>query len=441
MKWSSVAVIGGGESGVGAAILAKKKGMIVFLSEFGTLNEKYKKEVIEYEIPFEEKGHSIDKLKEFDIIVKSPGVPDTVEIIQELSQNGKKIVSEIEFGFHFTKIPIIGITGSNGKTTTTGLVYHLLKEAGVKTLVGGNIGKSFARILAEAEECEVYVLEISSFQLDGIDEFRPSISILLNITPDHLDRYQYQFENYINSKLRIAKNQQKGDVFIYNGDDQSITKYFNFKDADFECVAVKKNQYKISLLLTDKGEKFDISNTNLKGRHNRFNALCAIHAVQRYGLNREQIMKGLQSFVNVPHRLEVVDTISGVEYINDSKATNVDAVYYALEAMEKPVVWIAGGTDKGNNYSPLMPLVREKVNHLICLGVDNEKLKSTFRDEFDYIFEAKSAEDAVRLAASLAFEEDVVLLSPACASFDLFKNYEDRGDQFKAAVKQLRIKN
>ena len=441
MNFRTVGIIGGGESGVGAALLAKTKEKEVFLSEYGDLKESFRAELRANKISFEEKGHSIDKLKQFDIIIKSPGVPDSADVIQELLKNGQLIISEIEFGFYFTEIPIIGITGSNGKTTTTGLIYHLLKEAGILALVGGNIGKSFARLISEDEECEVYVLELSSFQLDGIVTFKPNVAILLNITPDHLDRYQYKFENYILSKLRIAMNQDAEDLFIYNAADASILKHFDFAKADQTLQAVEKENYDTTLLSMESGDTFDISKTNLKGRHNRFNALCAIYAVQRFGLSNSDIDQGLKTFVNVPHRLEVVATIDGVEYINDSKATNVDAVYYALEAMDGEVVWIAGGTDKGNDYSPILELVQHKVRHLICLGKDNEKLKETFNDLFDEIFETQSTRDAISLASELAKKGDSVLLSPACASFDLFNNYEHRGEVFKDEVNRLLANN
>lgn len=438
MESMGVAIIGGGESGVGAALLAKKKGAEVFLSEYGKLKSNYRAELEAHQIPFEEEGHTIEKIVNFDIIIKSPGVSDETNVIKALKSAGKEIISEIEYGFYFALAPIIGITGSNGKTTTTGLIYHLLKEAGVKALVGGNIGKSFARLIAENEPCEVYVLELSSFQLDGIKKFKPNIAILLNITPDHLDRYQYKFENYVLSKLRIAMNQKGEDLFIYNGDDSSILEYFDFEHSKQQLQAVRKHEYNTSLLSMDEGYTFDISETNLKGQHNRFNALCAINAVMSYGLNSNAVAKGLRTFKNASHRLELVDTVNGIQYINDSKATNVDAVYFALEAMDRPVIWIAGGTDKGNNYSPLKDLVKEKVKHLICMGVDNAKLISAFSDVFDRIFEARSAQEAIVLASELANNGDVVLLSPACASFDLFRNYEDRGDQFKQAVKRLR---
>ncbi len=438
MDFESVAIIGGGESGIGTALLARNKEKKVFLSEYGTLKEPFRLELIENNIPFEEKGHSFEKLKKFDIVVKSPGVSDDVEIVKKLRDFGKDIISEIEFGYYFTEVPIIGITGSNGKTTTTGLIYHLLKEAGVNALVGGNIGKSFARLVCENSKCDVYVLELSSFQLDGIRTFRPSIAVLLNITPDHLDRYQYKFENYILSKLRIVMNQKAGDLFIYNGDDASINDYFNKGQASQKLQVIRKENYKSTSLSTESGELFDISKTNLKGLHNRFNALCAIEAVKRFGLSFDSIENGLKTFVNVPHRLEMVAEINGVEYINDSKATNVDSVYYALEAMEGKVIWIAGGTDKGNDYSPIMDLVKSKVQYLICLGLDNSKLKLVFGNVLKDIFETQSTREAVVMANRLAQNGEKVLLSPACASFDLFNNYEHRGNVFKEEVNKLK---
>lgn len=437
MDFNSVAIIGGGESGVGAALLAKSKGKDVFLSEYGILSKKYKAELTANEIPFEEKGHDLKRLKKFEIIVKSPGVGDYTEVIKGLNYYDKKIISEIEFGFYFTTVPIIGITGSNGKTTTTGLIYHLLKEAGVVAQVGGNIGKSFARLVYEDEPCEVYVLELSSFQLDGIETFRPEIAIILNITPDHLDRYEYKFENYINSKLRIVMNQREGDLLIYNGDDLSITSKLGIDNRMQDLQAVIKKTYLNTSLSMEGGDTFEIGNSTLKGMHNRFNATCAIYAVQRIGISNESIQAGLLTFENVPHRLESVAWIEEVEYVNDSKATNVDSVYYALEAMEGPVIWIAGGTDKGNVYDPILSLVKQKVKALICLGLDNEKLLTTFEEYVEEIIEVKSMHNAVQQANRLARKGDIVLLSPACASFDLFNNYEQRGDEFKKEVSKL----
>lgn len=436
----SVAIIGGGESGVGAALLAKSEGKDVFLSEYGKLNKKYKNELLAHDIPFEEEGHSIEKLKRFEIIVKSPGVSDTTEVIRGLNYYGTKIISEIEFGFYYAKAKIIGITGSNGKTTTTGLIYHLLKCGGVNAQVGGNIGKSFARLVYEDEPCEVYVLELSSFQLDGIEKFKPSVAVLLNITPDHLDRYEYKFENYVRSKMRISMNQDIDDLLIYNQDDDSITEYVTAENARQQRQAVRKANYKTSLLSTEDGRKFETQHTSLKGMHNRFNSVCAIYAAQRLGVSDDDIQHGLESFVNVPHRLEMVATIDGVSFINDSKATNVDAVYYALEAIEGRIIWIAGGTDKGNDYGPLMELVEEKVAALICLGKDNTKLKSTYTKRIDLLEETIEVREAVKMGFDFAQEGDTVLLSPACASFDLFKNYEDRGDQFREAVLALKDK-
>ncbi|GLR15769.1 UDP-N-acetylmuramoyl-L-alanine--D-glutamate ligase [Portibacter lacus] len=426
MTFESVAIIGGGESGVGAAILAKSKGKEVFLSEYGKLTDRYKAELEAHNVPYEEGGHSIEKLKEFELVVKSPGVADQTKVIKGLNDYKVPIISEIEFGFYYTEVGIIGITGSNGKTTTTGLIYHLLKEAGVHAQVGGNIGKSFARLVYEDEPCEVYVLELSSFQLDGIKDFRPDIAVLLNITPDHLDRYDYDFENYVKSKWRIAMNQTSEDLLVYNAD-------LALRNNEPRSIAIGEEEIKNNQLSTESGKIFDTTNTTLKGKHNRFNALCAIQVVERFGLSDADIQKGLETFVNEAHRLQVVAIKNGVTYINDSKATNVDAVFYALDAMEGNVVWIVGGTDKGNDYEPILKLVNDKVVKKIYLGIDNTKLKEVFGEGS----EVESMKEAVKAASKSAKKGDVVLLSPACASFDLFKNYIDRGEQFIAAVKSL----
>ncbi|WP_235296178.1 UDP-N-acetylmuramoyl-L-alanine--D-glutamate ligase [Portibacter marinus] len=427
MDFQSVAIVGGGESGIGAALLAQKKGLKVLLSDYGKISIEHQQSLNKLKIPFEENGHTLDKLKNYDLVVKSPGVGDHTDVIKGLSYYGKKIISEIEFGFYFTEKRIIGITGSNGKTTTTGLIDHLLKAGGVKSQVGGNIGDSFARLVAEEKEStEVYVLELSSFQLDGIETFRPDIAVLLNITPDHLDRYDHDFEKYKRAKWRIVMNQRSEDLLIYNADLEVM------RDVGRQ-IAIEEKNYSEYSLLTKSGQKFDITKSSLKGRHNRFNALCAIEVALEMGVDRQSVEKGLVSFKNVPHRLEVVKVFNSITFINDSKATNVDAVYYALDAMESPVIWIVGGTDKGNDYEPIRELVEEKVKHRIYLGKDNAKLIAFFGEGV----ECRSMEEAVKKAAMCAKEGDVVLLSPACASFDLFKNYEDRGAQFKEAVYAL----
>jgi UDP-N-acetylmuramoylalanine--D-glutamate ligase len=428
--FDSVLIIGGGESGVGAALLAQSKGKEVFLSDFGSLKASYKKELQENNVPFEEGGHSLEKLKNFDLVVKSPGVSDKTRVMVELRNAGLPVVSEIELASYYTNVPIVGITGSNGKTTTTSLIYHLLKEGGVLAQVGGNIGKSFAHLIFEGEPSEVYVLELSSFQLDGVEEFHPFVAVLLNITPDHLDRYDYDFEKYTQAKWRIAMNLEEGDLLIVNEN-------LRGESGEADRIEIRKNNYKTNLLLTNSGEQFDVSQTSLRGLHNRFNALCAIEVALHFGLSKEQINAGLGSFVNVPHRLQLVAVVNGVSYINDSKATNVDAVYYALEAMEGNVVWIVGGTDKGNDYEPIQSLVSEKVKQKIYLGLDNTKLIEYFGESK----EARSMKEAIEFAFSISKKGDTVLLSPACASFDLFKNYEDRGQQFMEAVKELSLKN
>lgn len=432
----SVAILGAGESGIGAALLGKKQGLKVFVSDQGKITEAFKKELTDNQILFEEGSHSIDQLLNYDCIVRSPGVPDQAEVIQSLLSENKKIISEIEFGSIYYNGQIIAITGSNGKTTTSGLMYYVLKEAGTDVALGGNYGKSFARILVE-EQPKVIVLEVSSFQLDDIDSFRPNIAILLNITPDHLDRYDYKMERYVDSKFRITRNQNPEDYFIYNGDDTEIQHKLDSFQVRANCIALKMEQYIDGIASLDGEGNFELS---IKGKHNLFNAMSVVTVCRKLGLSERAIASGLKSFVNLPHRLESCGIIDGVEFINDSKATNVDSVYFALDAMEKPVVWIAGGTDKGNDYEVLVPLVDEKVNVLICLGVDNEKLKLFFKPHISTIIETTKVSEAVELGLSFSESGDVVLLSPACASFDLFRNYMDRGEKFKAAVVDLRNK-
>jgi UDP-N-acetylmuramoylalanine--D-glutamate ligase len=438
----SVVIIGAGESGVGAALLAKKQGFDVFVSDSGKISEHYKKELIDFDIPFGEEGHDFEKVLVTEVVIKSPGVPEHAPVLRMLKDKGRKVISEIEFGHLFFSGLTIAVTGSNGKTTASGLLYHILKTAGLNVALGGNYGKSYARILAE-ESPDVMVLEISSFQLDDIDTFRPYISILLNITPDHLDRYEYKMANYVNSKFRIAMNQTSSDYFIYNGDDLEI----KAKLADFhgspKQISITQDNYIHGIPTKDGAGTFEL---NLKGKHNLFNGACTVEACRIMGLTEAQISEGLKTFVNLPHRLESCGMIDGVEFINDSKATNVDSVYYALDAMTKPVIWIAGGTDKGNDYSALFPLVENRVKALICLGLDNEKLKNSFESQIPTVLETIKVSEAVELGLKLAESGDVVLLSPACASFDLFKNYMDRGDQFKANVQKiheakLKIKN
>lgn len=425
-----VVIIGAGESGVGAALLAKKKGLDVFVSDYGLIDEKYKKELTDFNIPYEEGGHDFEKVLVTEVVIKSPGVPEHAPVLRMLKQNGRKVISEIEFGHLFFSGLTIAITGSNGKTTASGLLYHILKTGGLNVALGGNYGKSYARILAE-DNPEVMVLEISSFQLDDIETFKPYVSILLNITPDHLDRYDYKMENYVNSKFRITMNQTESDYFIYNGDDVEIKKKMVEQVTKACKISITSDKYLNGIPSKDGTGNFEIS---IKGKHNLFNAACTVEAARIMGLSDQKIAEGLKSFKNLPHRLESCGDINGVEFINDSKATNVDSVYYALDAMTKPVVWIAGGTDKGNDYSVLYPLIKGRVKALICLGLDNEKLKESFKPHIPAIFETTKVSEVVEIGLKLAAPGDVVLLSPACASFDLFKNYIDRGNQFKEQV-------
>lgn len=431
-----VAILGAGESGVGAALLAAEQGMEVWVSDKGKISETYKAELEKHGLPYEEEQHTWEKIAQSDLIIKSPGIPDKVSLIQQLVAEGIPIISEIEWASRYTSSPIIGITGSNGKTTTTTLLYHLLSQAGKDVAMAGNVGKSFARQLTEAHK-ELYVLELSSFQLDGIDRFKPWLALLLNITPDHLDRYDYKLENYIQSKFRIAKNQGEKDQFIYYGGDKNIKSHLNLAPEQAEQLAIDQEMINDRSVVAN-GINFDLAGTRLRGMHNALNALFAIHVAQACGLSSSEIQSGLETFHPVAHRLEPIATIDGVEYINDSKATNVDAVYYALQAMDKPIVWVVGGQDKGNDYQPLLPFVREKVKAIVCLGLDNKKIIEAFGTLEIPIRETKSAAKAVQEGRQLATGGDVVLLSPACASFDLFKNYLERGDQFRAAVLDMK---
>ncbi len=429
----SIVVIGAGESGVGAALLAKKHGLEVFVSDNGKISEQYKKELADFNIPFEEGGHDFEKVLVTEVVIKSPGVPEHAPVLRMLKDKGRKVISEIEFGHLFFSGLTIAVTGSNGKTTASGLLYHILKNAGLNVALGGNYGKSYARILAE-ESPEVMVLEISSFQLDDIETFKPYISILLNITPDHLDRYEYKMANYVNSKFRIAMNQTSTEFFIYNGDDPEIKAKLDDFHGTPKQISITQDNYIHGIPSKDGSRIFEL---NLKGKHNLFNAACTVEASRIMGLTEEQIAEGIKTFVNLPHRLESCGMIDGVEFINDSKATNVDSVFYALDAMSKPVIWIAGGTDKGNDYKVLFPLVKNRVKALICLGLDNEKLKNSFESQIPTVLETTKVSEAVEFGLKLAAPGDVVLLSPACASFDLFKNYMDRGDQFKSQVNNI----
>ena len=424
-----VVILGGGESGKGAALLASKLGYECFLSDSGLLKPEYKDALVMNNIKFEEGKHSLEMILDAELIIKSPGIPDKSEVMKAVKNQGIKTISEIEFGALNYEGKILAVTGSNGKTTTSALLHHVLKSAGRDVEIAGNYGYSFAGLVAVANP-EYIVLEISSFQLDDIDTFKPHISAILNITPDHLDRYDYSMEKYVASKFRITKNQQVEDFFIYNADDEEIAGFLNMATINPQHIPIQSKMYDGGV----RNENGDVFSMQLLGKHNKFNAQVVVVMARLAGLRDDEIMGGLQSFASLPHRLEVVAKINDVTYINDSKATNVDAVYYALDAMEGEVIWIAGGTDKGNDYEVLKPLAKNKVKTLICLGLDNEKLKNSFVDTIPTIMEATKVSIAVSLAGESARPGFTVLLSPACASFDLFKNYMDRGDQFRAEV-------
>jgi UDP-N-acetylmuramoylalanine--D-glutamate ligase len=439
-------ILGGGESGVGTAILGKKKGYIVFVSDQNKIAPKYSKVLLENKVDFEENKHTESMILSADLVVKSPGIPESAQIVQELIKLKIPVISEIEFASQFTSAKIIGITGSNGKTTTTLLTHHLLKEAGLSVGMAGNIGVSFAAQVAE-ESVKSYVLELSSFQLDGIDSFSPHIAMLLNITPDHLDRYEYNFENYISSKFRITKNQTENDYLIYDADDHAICNWLKRNQVKAKLVPFsieKELSYgaflkENNIIINIKSEQIRMPTTKLtlQGKHNVKNAMAATMAAKLLNVRKESIKESLETFEGAEHRLEYVGKVNEVYFINDSKATNINAVYYALECMDRTTVWIVGGVDKGNDYSNLLPLVREKVRAIVCLGLENEKIIATFGNVVDVIVETAGAEEAVKVSKKLAHKGDTVLLSPACASFDLFENYEDRGRQFKKAVRGL----
>ncbi len=439
-------ILGGGESGVGTAILGKKQGYEVFVSDFGKITEKYKEVLNNYDIKWEEETHTENLILNADLVMKSPGIPEKSPIVKQLLDKKIPVISEIEFAFPFTNAITVGITGSNGKTTTTMLTYHLLKSAGLNVGLGGNIGKSFAWQVAE-NDFDIYVLELSSFQLDGCFTYKPHIAILLNISPDHLDRYDYKYENYINSKFRITQNQLETDFFIYDADDEAILNWLDnnkIKAQKIPFSISKQLEFGASLKnnimeMNNNTEDFsmNVSEFALEGKHNIKNAMAATSVAQLLKIRKETIKLSLSNFEGVEHRLEKVLKIQNVQYINDSKATNVNATYYALESMNAPVVWIVGGVDKGNDYTELMSLVREKVKAIVCLGMDNKKIIDAFGNVVDIMIEVDDMQDAVKLSQRIADKGDVVLLSPCCASFDLFKNYEDRGNQFKKAVQNL----
>ncbi|HUM98249.1 MAG TPA: UDP-N-acetylmuramoyl-L-alanine--D-glutamate ligase [Chitinophagaceae bacterium] len=445
-------ILGGGESGIGAALLAKKKGYEVFLSDESSLKDVYRNELQNAGIEFEEGKHSEEKILNASEVMKSPGIPEKATMVKRIRKEGIPIVSEIEFAYRFKgDSRIIAITGSNGKTTTTALTFHLCKTAGLDAAMVGNIGTSFARQLAENPK-PLYVVEVSSFQLDDIKHFKPDVAIITNITEDHLDRYDYQFENYIRSKFRIVMNQQPDDTFIYCADDEITIKYLNKEN--FFGFNIQSKQLPISMkrelpngafikdgdMYVRTGQEFtrmSVFDFALKGKHNQYNTMAACVAATTLDIRKEKIREAVQTFQNFEHRMEHVATIRGVEFINDSKATNVNSVWYALESMTKPTILILGGVDKGNEYSLIEDLIKEKVKSIICLGTDNKKIHEAFGNLVDTIVDTGTANEAVHMAFHFAEKGDVVLLSPACASFDLFKNYEDRGQQFKKAVKEL----
>jgi len=439
-------ILGGGESGVGTAILGKHKGYDVFVSDFGKIKDNYKEVLTINGIKWEEETHTEKKVLNADIVMKSPGIPDKSPIVKKLHERKIPVISEIEFAAQFTKASIIGITGSNGKTTTTMLTYHLLKSAGVNVGLGGNIGKSFAWQVAE-DKYDFYVLELSSFQLDGIIKFSPHIAIITNISPDHLDRYDYKYEKYIDSKFRITMNQTKKDFLIYDADDEAIAGWLSKNKTKAQLIpfsltkTFEKGAYlkqnKMEVNINEEEFIMETEHIALEGKHNMKNAMAATSVAKLMQIRKETIRESLSNFQGVEHRLEKVLKIQNVQYINDSKATNVNATFFALDSMNVPTVWIVGGVDKGNDYAELMPLVREKVKAIICLGVDNKKIIDAFGSVVDMMIEVGSMSDAVKMASRMAEKGDAVLLSPACASFDLFENYEDRGRQFKHAVQNL----
>lgn len=441
----NIVILGAGESGVGAAILAKKQGWDVLVSDGGKIKDSFKAELESRQIEWEEGTHSQQRILASDLVIKSPGIPDKVALIQAIKAKGIKIISEIEFGGYYSNAKTICITGSNGKTTTTMLTYHILKKAGWNVGLAGNVGQSFAKQIAE-ENYDWYVLELSSFQLDDMYDFRANISILTNITPDHLDRYEYQMQKYVDSKFRILNNQQHEDWFIYNYDDPIIQAEmakrkpsmqlapFSLKEEQTVGGFAKEKQLTINIKEQLTMSIYDLA---LKGKHNTQNSLAAGIAARIVEIRSEVVRESLGDFVNVEHRLEFVAKVNGIEFINDSKATNINSTWFALESMEKPTVWVVGGVDKGNDYSELFGLVNEKVKAIICLGTDNQKIIEAFADKVETIVEAKSAMEAVAYGYQLARKDETVLLSPACASFDLFENYEDRGNQFKQAVRAL----
>lgn len=439
-------VLGGGESGVGTAILGKQKGYEVFLSDAGSIKEHYKNVLNKEGIEWEENQHSVERILQADLVMKSPGIPDKIQIIKDLHAKGIKVISEIEFAYPYANNFSIGITGSNGKTTTTLLTHHVLKQAGLDIGIAGNIGDSYAQQIAENPDC-TYVLELSSFQLDGIENYKPHIAIITNLSPDHLDRYDYEYQNYIDAKFRITMNQTEEDYLIYDADDIEIQKWLTNNKTKAQLVPFSLTQVleqgaylkdnNIIAMIKEENVTIPTNEIAIEGKHNVKNAMAATLVAQMMRVRKQTIRESLSNFDGVPHRLEKVNRVNKVLYINDSKATNVNATYFALESVNAPTIWIVGGVDKGNDYDELMSFVNEKVKAIICLGLDNEKIKQAFASVVDVMLEATSMKDAVSLAHKMSEEGDTVLLSPACASFDLFKSYEDRGDQFKEEVNKL----
>lgn len=446
----TVSILGAGESGTGAALLAKAKGFQVFLSDAGSIKGKYRQVLEENQIDFEEGSHTFDKVLSAEVIVKSPGIPDTVPLVKAAIEKGISVISEIEFAYQFTKAKIIAITGTNGKTTTAMLTYHLLKESGLNVGLGGNIGNSFAAMVID-DPYDYIVLEVSSFQLDGIKDFKADIAVLLNITPDHLDRYEGSFQKYVNSKFKIIQNQTSDECFIYFADSVAVQEEVKRRNIEASLFVLSlKEKIESGGYLDDEHLVFNIASKAVKkykipteeisliGKHNMINTMASVLSSVFMDAPLSKIVQAVKTFKSAEHRLERVDEINGITFINDSKATNVDAVYYALEGISKPLVWVAGGTDKGNDYDQIKSLVKDKVKQIVCLGIDNSRIISSFSDLSIPITETTSTDDTIKVAFEAAQEGDVVLLSPACASFDLFKNYEDRGRQFKASVKKLK---
>jgi len=439
-----VVILGAGESGTGAALLAKAKGYDVFVSDSGSIKEKFREDLEANDIPFEEGGHSPERILDAKLVIKSPGIPEYAPVMKEIASLNISAIDEIEFAFRHTDAKIIAITGTNGKTTTTLLTYHLLKEAGFNVGLAGNVGFSMARQVAR-EKFDWYVLEVSSFQLEGMEAFKPEIGVLLNITPDHMDRYDHNMQNYVNAKFQLIENMTPQEHFIYYAEDDMIAREVGTRSIVPKPIPISLHRsghgpvyFDGAEMVFNLKETFRIaqSDTTLKGPHNLINTMAAVSAAWLAGVSVEDIRSALKTFVNAPHRLETVGVINGVEFVNDSKATNVDSVVYALGSYEGPLVWVAGGIDKGNDYNLIKEAVRKKVRALICLGKDNEKLKQAFGDVVPVIQETQDVRELVRMSLALAEQGDVVLLSPACASFDLFRNYEDRGNQFREAVRE-----